>query len=727
MTDRAAKGGATALAEANSVLVASPPVDNRTLVLKHGDTFAVLDQFGDIQQIGMREQGIYHFGCRVLSQLVLQLGGRRLLLLGSSVQEDNAILNVNLTNPDFEKDSQLDLPKDTVHLLRNAALYNDEFSTRLELQHYGIDPTEFELSINFGADFVDLFEVRGVHREERGEVRPPKVIGEDQVDLTYEGLDRRERRTRIYFDPPPDELRGNRARYRLQLDPHGRATIAMVATFDSEENHAAPNRAAHYRHSMADSEGYPLKEANLVASNEHFNAWVRRSRSDLHFLMTETPHGPYPYAGIPWFSTPFGRDGILTAMMYLWVSHEPARGVLRYLAATQANQVDKKSDAEPGKILHEARHGEMAALDEIPFRRYYGTVDATPLFVVLAEAYYRRTADGQMLLELWPHVERALEWIDDHGDMDGDGFIEYQRQAPVGILNQGWKDSNDSVYHADGRLAEAPIALCEVQGYVYAARCAAARMALALGKSDVAEKLQLQADELQLGFEQSFWSDELGTYAMALDADKQPCLVRSSNAGQVLWSGIASCQHAQRVAESLLSERFFSGWGIRTIAEGEPRFNPMSYHNGSIWPHDNAVIAEGFARYNLKDESLRVLQRMFDMSMQIDGSRLPELLCGFPRRPGAGPTRYPAACSPQAWSAASAFLLLKAALGLEVDATQQLVSFNNPRMPQGVRRLTIERLQVGEATIDLEIERHRHDVGIHVLRRTGQVRVEITN
>jgi glycogen debranching enzyme len=369
----------------------------------------------------------------------------------------------------------------------------------------------------------------------------------------------------------------------------------------------------------------------------------------------------------------------------------------------------------------------MARLGEVPFERYYGSVDATPLFIVLAAAYADRTGDVETLRALWPNIEAALAWIDRYGDADGDGFVEYNRHSETGLVNQGWKDSYDSVFHADGRLAPGPIALCEVQAYVYLAKRGAAAIARRLDRVHAGDVLDRQADLLQQQFETTFWCEDLSTYALALDGAKQPCRVRSSNAGHALFAGIATPERARRLAGGLMDRDFFAGWGIRTLAAGQPRFNPMSYHNGSIWPHDNAVIALGFDRYGFKDATMRILSAMFDASNYIDLRRLPELFCGFARQVRTGPTFYPVACSPQARATATPFALVQAALGLHVDHRRGEIRFQKPELPDFLRELRIEAVRLAERAADVHVARYGRDVAVDVPSRSPDLRVVVAH
>jgi glycogen debranching enzyme len=368
----------------------------------------------------------------------------------------------------------------------------------------------------------------------------------------------------------------------------------------------------------------------------------------------------------------------------------------------------------------------MANLGEVPFRRYYGSIDATPLFLMLAGAYFERTGDLATIEKIWPNIEAALSWIDTHGDRDGDGFVEYCRETEASLANQGWKDSHDAIFHADGSTATGPIALCEVQGYVFAAKQAMAALAEEFGRDDLAARLREEAEWLRKKFEEAFWCEDISTYALAVDGEKRPCRVRTSNAGHALFSGIASAERAFRTAGTLLSPEGYSGWGVRTVAHGEARYNPMSYHNGSVWPHDNALIALGFARYGLKAEAARIFNSLFNAATADEMKRLPELFCGFNRRPHRGPTAYPVACAPQAWSAASVFGMTAACLGMELKHNGNELRFRDPVMPEFLDELVIRNLKVGECRVDVRLHRFGHDVTANVLRRQGSPKILIS-
>lgn len=701
--------------------------DEHLRVLKAGDLFALFDQSGNMRRLGMGEQGLYFHGTRFLSRLMLRLNGTRPALLSSTVVDETALLAVDLSNPDLEPPGEEPVPRGTVHVFRSNFLLDHESHERLRVRNYGDRPLDLEFSYEFDADFRDIFEVRGTKRARRGHRSDP-VPGDREVTIDYVGLDRVRRTTRLSFDPAPAALRPHEAVFRMTLAPHEETNVYVTISCEVEAL-PAPRRS----HLEATGEARRrTREAESCAcwirsSHPRFDAWLNRSLSDLRMMVTDTPHGPYPYAGVPWYSTPFGRDGIITALQLVWVWPQVARGVLRFLAATQAHHQDDARDSEPGKILHEMREGEMAAVGEIPFGRYYGTIDATPLFVMLAGSYWDATADRTTIEQLWPHIERALEWIDRHGDQDGDGFVEYARRRATGLLNQGWKDSTDSVFHADGRLADGPIALCEVQAYVYGARRAAAHLSRALGDAGRAARLDEQAERLRESFERTYWLDDLSTYALALDGQKAPCRVRTSNAGHCLFTGIAAADRALRTARTLMDPASFSGWGVRTAAEGELRYNPMSYHDGSIWPHDNALIALGMARYGLKDEVLRLLTAQFDAARYFELHRMPELFCGFPRRESEGPTLYPVACSPQAWASGTAPMLLQACLGLQPCAPERTLRFVTPTLPPYLDRLDLEGLQVGDATVDLRIHRYASGAGVSVLRRSGPLEVVVVS
>jgi glycogen debranching enzyme len=705
---------------------AMTPAD--TYVLKYDDTFAVLDRYGDISPEGRSEQGLYHGGTKFVSTLRLRVRGQRPLLLSSGMLENNLLQKADMTNPDlYDEEHNLLVPYGTLHIARSKFCESGACFERLVVSNYGAGHVKVELTLDFAANFVDVFEVRGTQREARGKMLAP-LIEKDAASLRYLGRDDVQRTARFAFSPAPSELLSGRARFELELE--GKQTIVLnvhiacqVGTANALPERSSKSFDNEWTRVLSHVNEREANECQIVTSNTEFNDWIERSRTDLRMLLTDTSQGPYPYAGVPWFSTPFGRDGIWTALEVLWVRPDIARGVLQFLSAHQAKTSDATADAEPGKILHEMRWGEMAALREIPFGCYYGSIDSTPLYLMLAHRYYRRTSDRALIQSIWPNLLAATEWIERYGDLDGDGFVEYGRRSKDGLIQQGWKDSDDSVFHSDGRLAQGPIALAEVQAYTYEALNGMADLAATFGDRELALTLGQRASALRERFDAAFFCEDLSMYALALDGEKRPCKVKSSNAGHALFTRIARPERAVAMGRELFSEAMFSGWGIRTLATGEQRYNPMSYHNGSIWPHDNAILAAGLAEYGMKHEAARILEAMFHAARFMNLTRLPELFCGFPRDADQGPTLYPVACSPQAWASGAVFMLLGALLGLEIDAADERVVLRHAYLPPFLQNLEVRGLRVGRATIDLRLDCYAHDVGITVSGKRGKVEV----
>lgn len=682
--------------------------DASTYTLNHADTFAVLDRWGDANGGGSGSPGFYHRDTRYLSRLQAHVNGVRPVLLTSTVADDNLTLVVDLTNEESGE-----LPKDALHLRKRAAIHAGCCEIIYEIGNYDVEPHAIELAISVDADFRDIFEVRGMKRRREGP-RCKRETGPDEIRFVYTGLDHVRRTTQLKWSAPPTHHDKDCMRFRWHLQPGEHATV--TATLHFIEQGFEPAQAMRER--KPDHIAYWHDRLPKIETTcRPLELWLRRSAADLSSLIAETPCGPYPHAGVPWYNTAFGRDGLITAMQLLWALPELARGVLRFLASTQAQEDDPAHDAEPGKIVHETRVCEMARLGEVPFGRYYGSVDSTPLFIVLAGEYLHQTGDLDLIRELRPALDAALNWIDEYGDSDHDGFIDYAAHASNGLTNQGWKDSVDAVSHKDGTLATSPIALCEVQAYVFAAWSSADFIWRALGDGDGAKRFRDKARALKLRFNETFWVASLDSYALAIDGTRKPCAVLASNAGQCLWTGIVQRDKAERLARTLLDPRMFSGWGIRTLADSEVRYNPLSYHNGSVWPHDNALIARGLSRYGFTDAAMQVFNAFSDSATLLPLHRLPELFCGFQKVSNLGPVPYPVACSPQAWAVGSIYMLLAALLGLEIDASARTLIFRSSQLPREVDGLRIGNWRVGGGVCDLEFRRHGDDVALHVAEK----------
>jgi glycogen debranching enzyme len=678
----------------------SPREPHRQFALKHGDCFVVTDSYGDIRGRG---DGLFRDDTRVLSLFQLLVGDRTPSLLGASLSQDNMVFTANLTNLPLTTAQGVPTPQGVIHIERSRLLWEDRMYERLTLQNYGEREVVVPLTLRFEADFRDMFEVRGSARSKRGRTYDAET-SDDSVTLRYDGLDQLVRFSTISFSIPPQRIFPDRAEFDMTLPKRGRKSLFIEvgadrpATPDRERFRAA---AARGRWSMRAKRRHG---ATVFSSGRVFNDWMSRARADIALLTTDLPTGPYPYAGIPWFSTAFGRDGVISALQMLWLNPGLARGVLSFLAQHQATETSPFSDSQPGKIMHETRKGEMAVLRELPFGRYYGGVDTTPLYIYLACAYAERTGDMGFVDSLWPSLCAAAEWMEDTGRHGKGGFITYQRGAESGLSNQGWKDSFDSVFHADGRIPRGPIALVEVQGYAYAAYRGLAELAARREDDNKAAHWTACAERMRQAVETHFWMEDSQFYASAIDGDGQPCLVRTSNAGHLLYVGLPSPERAQRVTEQFLTASFHSGWGVRTLAQDEILFNPMSYHNGSIWPHDTAICAAGLGRYGARDSVVRLMSGTFEAAVHFS-MRLPELFCGFTRSPGEAPIAYPVACLPQAWSSGSVFMLMQACLGLEIDGFNGQIQINRPRLPIGIDHLTIRRLEVGKTAVDLSFQR----------------------
>jgi glycogen debranching enzyme len=677
-----------------------PRVPYRLFALKDKDTFIVADAFGDIRGAG---DGLFHNDTRILSHFRIFLGGRPPSLLSAAIGQDNVFFTSHGANQALPYPGGPVGPPGVLHVERKRFLWEERLYERICCVNYSRDVVLIPLSVEFGADFRDMFEVRGLRRKVRGRELPPQ-LGERCVRFVYEGLDGVDRTSVITFSDPPGRLNCHRADYMYSLQPEGRLELYIEV---GEHDGVVPSRER-FRDAAArarwDMRARRRHGARLKSSGRLFNEWLEKSRSDLALLTTRMETGPYPYAGIPWFSTAFGRDAIITAWQILWFEPSLARGVLTYLAAHQAEEVSAFRDSAPGKIMHETRKGEMPAMGEVPFGRYYGGVDTTPLFVALAGAYAERTRDMALIDDLWPALTRAVHWIDKYGDSDGDGLIDYKRGKDSGLANQGWKDSEDSVFHADGRFPNGPIALVEVQGYAFAAYRSMARLAHQRGDQDNAARWAARAEQIRAAVESRFWMPDKDFYGIAIDGEGELCRVMTSNPGHLLFSGLPAPDRARKVTERLMSTAFDSGWGLRTLATGEARFNPMSYHNGSIWPHDTAICAMGLSRYGERDGVVNMTANLFETANTFE-MRLPELFCGFPRMAGEPPVAYPVACLPQAWAAGSIFMMLQACLGLTVDGWNHEVHVTDPRLPIGIDWLAVDGLRIGGDKVDLTFER----------------------
>jgi glycogen debranching enzyme len=695
------------------------------LALKAGTTFVCARPDGDIRTTRASGEGLYARDTRHLSELRLTVGGLPPVLLSSSMQSGHHAV-INATNPRL-RSGGIEVPQETLNV-RRTVLIADRLYYRVRVRNFHAEPVATTVELLLGADFADVFEVRGMDRRTRGRVLAPARHG-DGVRFGYQGEDGERRETLVGLKPAAAQIEtdGHRARVGWDVELAPGAAVSLLVTIDpgyedpGREDTDIEQAAVQLEQAHQD---WVTACARITTDNELFDRFIDASIRDLHALMMPAGGSALPAAGIPWYVAPFGRDSLLASSESLMINPEVARGTLLALAALQAHSDEPWRDAEPGKILHELRVGELARTGHIPHTPYYGTVDATPLFLMIAGGYYRWTLDLETLVSLRPALEAALSWVDEWGDRDGDGFIEYDRRSPAGLQNQGWKDSYNSVVHADGSLAQGPIALVEAQGYVYEAKMRIADVYEAFGEPDRASQLRAQAAKLRAAFNDAFWDPDEDYFAMALDGRKRQVGSVSSNPAHCLYCGIVDDDKAARVAERLMAPDMFSGWGVRTLASSSRAYNPMSYHNGSVWPHDNAIAAAGLKRYGFHAATARIASGLFEVAATAREFRLPELFCGFHRDQSPAIVAYPVACIPQAWAAAAPFMLVQAMMGISAHAPSNTLTVDRPMLPDWLESLELRDVRIGRSRVSLSFRRSGPSTtGFSLLEQDGDVRV----
>lgn len=698
-----------------------------TIVIKELDLFLITNLDGNVPRGNVNGLGLYFHDMRYLSTYELVLEGITPIYLLSTGRERFSLVQ-ELTNPDLITRSGQHVPRQVIRIQRQRVIGPDLWE-EITIANFHVIPLQLQLSLEFGADFTDMFAVRGLVTPRPGKPFAPRWEDGKVLVFSSEGVDGVTRTTRIAFDPPPTTTSKDKAEYQLILAARERGKkIKLQVSISPGPRATTPTtnvpalvetRNVKYRQWLQNQVG-------IASDNPAWDDALHRARFDLRLLASRIDGTGYPAAGVPWYVALFGRDSLITALQTSWFPATSA-SVLRVLSQRQGTKADDWKDERPGKILHELRRGELADAHLIPFSPYYGTVDATILFVILLERYYQVTGDVTLLQELAEPLKQALAWMEKYGDLDGDGFIEYQTHSPAGLRNQGWKDSWDAIVNADGSLVEPPIALVEVQGYAYAARRAAATIYRALHRAEDAAKFDYLADWLRDHFDAAFWMNNAGCYCLALDKSKQQAKVISSNAGQVLWTGIARPERARQVVERLMQPDMFSGWGIRTLSSRERRFNPMGYHVGTVWPHDNSLIGLGFKRYGYDDKMLQLLTGMYDVAQRMPDGRLPELFCGYQRTDDEDPVRYPVACSPQAWAAGVFDFFVQIMLGLQPDAPGQVLRIVRPRLPTWLHQLQVSGIPVGSGSVDLSCRREGDHTYTEIVNVRGDIQVSFTD
>lgn len=687
-------------------------------VIKENDLFLMTDKSGDIPDNDQSGLGLYTRDTRFLSRMEIRINNQRPILL-SSAADENYISTIRLTNPHMEEDGKLILWRESVEIERTRFIYEGALYETFKLTSYYPKAIQFDFSVLLDADFTDMFVIRGFQHGKLGSKTGERSASGERV-ISYLGADELLRETEVKWDTQESRIsETGEVHFDVELKHQESVEIAffIAPMIDGNEplQHEPKEAMNKLRASYA---SWNASSTSISSDMPLFNKLYHRGVQDLRVLLTDLGYGQFPVAGLPWYSVPFGRDSLIAALQMLSLNPQIAKGTLLTMAAYQGQKEDEWRDEQPGKVMHEIRYGELAATNQVPFTPYYGTIDATPLFLLLTAEYYHWTGDLDFVSSLIPHLNAALNWIKEYGDYDKDSFVEYYQKSSKGIANQGWKDSADSVIHSNGDYAEAPIALVEVQGYVYQALTRLAPIFKSLGHEEQAEVMEKDAAQLRTRFEEDFWMDDEQFYAIALDKDKKRVDSVTSNAGHILMSGIASPERAKAVAARLVAPDLFGGYGIRTMSTAATGYNPMSYHDGSVWPHDNSLCLLGLSQSGFTEEAITVMQGLLNAADQFEYYRLPELYCGYSDQLGA-PVPYPVACSPQAWAAGTPLTFVQALLGLQPNALTRQITIK-PALLNGMNDLKVEQLQIGNGTLSLRVSRVDNEPKLEILsNQTG--------
>ena len=688
-------------------------------VIKENNLFLLTDEQGDITADHSYGLGLYKNDTRFLSKFNVRINNEKPILLHSDGSE-NYMSSILSTNPHQEKDGELILWRESIEIERKRFIYDDVLYETVTAKNYFPKPVTFDLNIEADVDFNDMFIVRGFQTGDVGK-RTGQTADQNSLTFHYNGADDIKRATRIQWDTPlvPKEVKeGGEITFALTLQhQESKSTTFMVIPLENRETRTdllPVNEALEELKSSYKSWSAGL--ASVETDFEPLQRLVDRGLSDLRVLLTDMGYGNFPVAGLPWFGVPFGRDSLIAALQMIAFQPEVAKGTLFTMASRQGTKVDPWRDEQPGKIMHEIRFGELANTNQIPFTPYYGTIDATPLFLVLLTEYVKWTGDLETFFQLEENVKRALEWVDQYGDRDGDLFVEYHQESSKGIANQGWKDSGDSIVHRNGDYAETPIALSEVQGYVYQAKQGIASIYSKLGNQEEASRLKAEAAKLQEAFEKEFWMSDQEFYAIALDGGKKQVGTITSNPGHVLYSEMLAEDRAEKVSSTLTSGKMFSGFGIRTMGEGEAGYNPMSYHDGSIWPHDNSMILLGMSKLGFSEDAKKVMSGLIQASRYFEYDRLPELFCGYSAEVGKA-VKYPVACSPQAWAAGTPLVFVQSLLGLFPDSLKREIQLS-PMLLNEMNTLTVTNIKIGEGILSVSVKRQGKEIQTSILENT---------